>query len=245
MRTSAELFSWNRLRAWGNSRFVRTAYLWVILITVLANAFSTWHGDGGNSAPGDGFRFQPVLPFNWITFYFMALAFAVAHGLYAVRCPEVVRKYADFTEYRAHHLGFTHLVHQMAELFCRARVQDIEPLHFDLKAALQLDEAVAVDGDQCFEQMAALPSLGNRMRLCDWYRDLLIRMPNEGLLNDVFDVIREHAGRVHRLSMLLSGLFFRVGLLLFCLVILQTFLSVYALMAARHLDFWDLIFYGR
>jgi hypothetical protein len=39
------------------------------------------------------------LPFSWYLFYFAAVAFAIASGLFAIFCPKMIKRYLSFAEF--------------------------------------------------------------------------------------------------------------------------------------------------
>ncbi|NLX21821.1 MAG: hypothetical protein GXY55_09145 [Phycisphaerae bacterium] len=241
LRALLNPLSWTTLRGWGNSRLARFSLAGALLVPVLGHMFAPNVGRPDPLVICGNVRIDLALPFNWMTFYLMTLAFAFAEGLYLWRCPAVVRRFATFSDYRAHHYGVTHLVRVVADLVHVMPVPDLERFHRFLKVALRIDGDRAAHGDQLLEEAAALPDSDNRARLFAWYQDLLFAEHHEGLLSDTFDVIHDHAGRLNRISILLSGVLFRVGLVLLVLVIIQALVSVCRLAAAGDAGLWGLL----
>jgi hypothetical protein len=89
--------SWHEISRHGESRAVRSSFLWLIATPLLARLFLSLEDPivlGTLRVP----KFS--LPFSWVVFYFAAVAFSVANVIYRATCPRIVpafRDYSDFT----------------------------------------------------------------------------------------------------------------------------------------------------
>ena len=91
---------WSSLRAIGNNRATGSAYAWFI-ITPLAARFLEYVPNrivvpfGANEIP-----ISLGLPFSWIIFFFAALFLSIGHLAYSLFCPEIIRNYRSYPEFK-------------------------------------------------------------------------------------------------------------------------------------------------
>jgi hypothetical protein len=90
---------WDSLRAFGESKVLRTAYVWVVIVPILSKAL-----DAAPAAMKIPIGEPPLmislkLPFSWEIFYFSSLFIAAAELVYRLECPPIVRRYKTFAEY--------------------------------------------------------------------------------------------------------------------------------------------------
>lgn len=109
---------WRLIRAFGNSRIVKTSYVWLFVVPMAARALATIPDSLTFSVFGAEIPINVGLPFRWKLFYFMALAFATAQFLYWLNCPSMIRRYRDFKEYRERKAGTLHLTGRFHKMQC-------------------------------------------------------------------------------------------------------------------------------
>ena len=114
--TKKILPGWRMLRRLGNSRLLATSYIWLLIVPVAAKLL---HPIAGQHVLPARWLGHPVsitiaLPFNWYVFYAAAIAFAGAQAIYARACPFIVRRFADYGEYRTARVG-AHLLRDYVE----------------------------------------------------------------------------------------------------------------------------------
>ncbi len=92
---------WLALRAWGSSRVVKSSYFWLLFVPVAAKAIGPLGDEHTFALFGSEFQLSLSLPFSWKILYLSGVAFALAHILYLVYCPPLIRLYRNFARYRA------------------------------------------------------------------------------------------------------------------------------------------------
>lgn len=89
--------TWTELRRLGESRVLRTAYLWFVLVPIAARVIerlndeeiSWWVHSGGGALR---------LPFSWQLFFFASVFFSVGTMLYRAACPKLIREYPSWRD---------------------------------------------------------------------------------------------------------------------------------------------------
>lgn len=94
---------WSKLRAWGRSRLIRTSYLWMVLVPVLARLLQPIAGDHRITALGKSWELHIGLPFTWMVFYAAAISFAVGQFIYAFSAPALVSDYENVADFVGKH----------------------------------------------------------------------------------------------------------------------------------------------
>jgi hypothetical protein len=101
---------WSALRRFGESRLLRTSWLWIVVVPFAARAASVLdmlivallRDLYGRLYPNQALHITPPgLPVSWQLFYFAAVATTIATVCYNIGAPEIVRlfpTYADFVK---------------------------------------------------------------------------------------------------------------------------------------------------
>lgn len=109
---------WSDLNRLGQSRLLKSSYYWFILVPVVARIFAEIERTGEMTILGYVLKFDLTLPFSWKVFFFASVAFALASLIYAIYCPEMVRKYAKFSDFEDEGKGDNDLRNYFVNLFC-------------------------------------------------------------------------------------------------------------------------------
>lgn len=100
---------WGLLRTVGNSRLVASSVVWLLVVPIAAKLLAPFAGPQVLRLPfvdpSDPIAVTVALPFSWQRFYLMSWLFIIGHLVYRFCCPEIVRKYASYGEYRRDHAG--------------------------------------------------------------------------------------------------------------------------------------------
>jgi hypothetical protein len=83
-------FGWITISKIGQSKFVQSFYVWLIIVPIIAKFFV--------EIPITEDYIILELPFSWIIFYFSALAFVIGNILY-LRCPEIIKEYSSYRDF--------------------------------------------------------------------------------------------------------------------------------------------------
>ena len=91
--------SWSDLRRFGTNPVLKTSYFWFVAVPIMAKVLRQI--EQPLTVPFLG-KFHIItfdLPFSWYSFYFSAVAFAVASALFGVYCPQIIKRYTSFGEF--------------------------------------------------------------------------------------------------------------------------------------------------
>lgn len=95
---------WDTLRGWGNSRIIKSSYVWLAVVPVAAKMLDKLTGERFQIL-GATLDFNIALPFSWTMLFLAAVAFAVGQLIYAVWCPGIVKLFATVGEFKQAHPG--------------------------------------------------------------------------------------------------------------------------------------------
>ncbi len=90
--------SWSALTYCGRSRILRSSYVWIIAVPLLAQLLQGVNRDFQLSIFGNPVLLTLDLPFSWKMFYFGAIATALASLIYSSTCPNIIRDYERYWE---------------------------------------------------------------------------------------------------------------------------------------------------
>lgn len=91
--------SWHDLSVLGQSKLVKSSYIWMILIPVIANLAKHISTEAKLIIFNHEFFINFSLPFSWKALYFAALSFALGSLVYQMFCPKIIKKYKDYSEF--------------------------------------------------------------------------------------------------------------------------------------------------
>jgi hypothetical protein len=95
-----EEFGWSKLRALGHNSIIKSSYIWLIIVPLAAKIFSALPETHTFRIFEANIIIHFRLPFSWVVFYFMALFFAIGQLIYSLKCPEILKNYANFSDYK-------------------------------------------------------------------------------------------------------------------------------------------------
>ena len=91
--------TWDSLRQISGIRLISGAYVWLLVVPVLAKFLSLVESPVDFSDHVAGLRLELALPFSWKVLYFSAICFSLAFFIYILRCPPFFRRYANYAEF--------------------------------------------------------------------------------------------------------------------------------------------------
>ena len=98
-RTLHPQYGWSSLRVLGTSRTVRSSYLWLMLVPIVAKCLSAVNEIATFTILSATISVPLSLPFSWKAFFFAALAFAVADLIWHIKCPGIIKKYSNYSDF--------------------------------------------------------------------------------------------------------------------------------------------------
>lgn len=96
---SAYLPTWNGFRSVGESRILRSSYVWLVIVPIAARVLEAVRSPLNFTVLGAPITVNVDLPFSWKAFFFASVAFTVASLVYVLRCPTFVREHKDFADF--------------------------------------------------------------------------------------------------------------------------------------------------
>ena len=96
------------LRNPGNNKTIKISYIWIILVPLIAKLIRH-----SNEAFVEYLHFELTISFTWQLLYFSALMFTIANLLYSIRCPDIVKHFASYIDYK----NKGHSIHDLISLF--------------------------------------------------------------------------------------------------------------------------------
>lgn len=218
--------SWRSLKAWGNSRLIKSSYIWFVLTPIAARALASMPGQLSFNLLGATFTVDAELPFRWAVFYFMAFSYVIAQATYAWACPPEVKMYKDFRSFRSMHSGMRAFGLEVARSTKRARGGDRNLLDLLRSWAMSarhtgspgLKNAADVylkylKGDLSSESYSYEEFLGECSK-------------DEGVLNDLFEVIVLSKSKEKTIFRFVSSFFFLMGTILFVVLCVESLMTV-------------------
>ena len=91
--------SWLKIADIGNSKIVRSMLIWMLITPIFAKLFATVNTINVTFLQLD----NPIvlgLPFSWQVFFFCALSFTAANAIYSYKCPELIKKYKYYSDFK-------------------------------------------------------------------------------------------------------------------------------------------------
>ena len=107
---------WSRLKSIANIRFVKSMYIWIFIVPVLATALSKVEDLVNVTVFGYSFELVTQLPFSWIAFFFSAFLFVIANAVYFYHCPNIIKEHSDYSDFTTHGKTKYHLLTYSMEL---------------------------------------------------------------------------------------------------------------------------------
>lgn len=91
---------WSSLRAAGNSRVLRSSYLWIVFVPIVAKVFS--NVDAIAITVGEqGYHLSLTLPFSWTIFFYSAVLTSIANAAYSFFCPHIIKGFDSPEEFKS------------------------------------------------------------------------------------------------------------------------------------------------
>jgi len=110
---------WSKLNRLGKSKILKSSYYWIIITPILAKIFSKIESTLSLELFGTECRLVMALPFSIKIFYSAALIFALSSLLYSAFCPDVIKKYNTYTEFKKSGNGASQLVYYLSGIIRR------------------------------------------------------------------------------------------------------------------------------
>jgi len=102
--------AWSSMKRFGQSRLLRSSYLWLFLVPVAARALSKVSGELHVPFFGNNLTLLLQLPFSWQIWFYASCAFSIASFVFSVYCPQLIRDYDRYDQFRDEGKGFSQIL---------------------------------------------------------------------------------------------------------------------------------------
>ncbi|RRC97699.1 hypothetical protein EHS89_16085 [Amphritea balenae] len=92
---------WSSQRDIANSKIVKSSAFWLIIVPLTAKMLDELDGTISMTIFGGNFKLITSLPFSWQLLFFAAVFFTIAGIIYSVFCPDIIKKYSNFSEFES------------------------------------------------------------------------------------------------------------------------------------------------
>jgi hypothetical protein len=91
--------NWTSLSSLGKAKVFKSSYLWVVVVPIIAKLFKGIEDIVSINAFGVQWSLTIGLPFSWKIFYFASFSIGLGMIVYALRSPEMIRKFNNYSEF--------------------------------------------------------------------------------------------------------------------------------------------------
>ncbi|MEI8606658.1 hypothetical protein [Pseudoalteromonas sp. B160] len=91
---------WSVIRSMADIKLVKISYVWIIIVPILAKSLNKITEVLPITIGQVTIELNLALPFSWQLFFFSALTFTLAQFLYAIFCPDIIKKYKNINEFQ-------------------------------------------------------------------------------------------------------------------------------------------------
>ncbi|MBZ0089058.1 MAG: hypothetical protein K8H90_01640, partial [Thermoanaerobaculia bacterium] len=212
---------WSRLADLGNSKVLRTSYFWLFAVPLAASALSKLGQDHRVMLFGTDWVLHLALPFSWRCFYLASLAFAAATGLFALRCPEMVRRYRSYADFKAEGKGGSQVRDYYLAYCLKHRI--------DRDSVAQLPKFIhefTLEHNDPRVQSWSFPtsSMEHNVELVELLSEVRVEPATEA---EAFWHVHQVLDKANRLSACVCAVLFLLGITLAGIVMIQNFLYVW------------------
>lgn len=207
--------NWSSLNRMGRSRLLKTSYVWLFAVPVLAQLLIKVGPDVAISAWGSQITLTLQLPFSWKMFFYSSVAFAIASLIYSVRCPAFVRDCDTFSDFTNQGKGSRQVLDAFASLTWE-RMGKRETIHH----ILELNEFIndfLTDGEESHTRDRKFPACMTRLRT---ERIDAVRLP------DAFWYVWNQLDESRPTYRATCAIFFALGFVLITAVAIQNLIFV-------------------
>lgn len=92
---------WGSQRAFAKSGIVKTSAIWLIVVPLAAKTLSSLDDVIDMTIFGGLVSVTTALPFAWQLLFIAAVCFTIAGIVFSVFCPEIIKKYNDFSQFES------------------------------------------------------------------------------------------------------------------------------------------------
>jgi len=135
-KVSGYKFGWSNIKTLGNSKIVKSSYLWIVIVPILAKTLDKLNEVITINVFGAQISLNFTLPFTWKIFFFASLFFALGQLIFNIYCPPIIKNFQSFTDFQKH--GLTCLDIKHAFLVTTHFMDNIDNPYYEMEASDEL-----------------------------------------------------------------------------------------------------------
>jgi len=206
--------NWSSFKSLGASKTIKSSYWWLFLVPALAKSFESVEETLTFTLFGASIDVNLSLPFSWSMFYFSAIFFAGASLLFATRCPQAIKKYSNFEEWKEIGKDSTALVRTYIYLYRTKKTTWPNPItEKQMKQFLKVDLEYTGNIDSIINE--GISTIGLMKH----------GVPNDNL-KAVYYRVNDKIDRTRVLDRILLELLYGLGFFFFFIVLYENFIYV-------------------
>lgn len=94
-----ERTKWRSLRLLQSNSFIKSTYIWIIIVPITAKLFSKIDRDFSFLVNNVVYTIDLHLPFSWKYFFLSSLFFVIANILFILRSPKIIKDFEDYGDF--------------------------------------------------------------------------------------------------------------------------------------------------
>lgn len=113
---TTRVLSWEKLNAIREAKFIRSMYVWIFAVPVLAKLFQTVEDVVYLTVFRHVFEVHLSLPFSWQVFFWCAVSFGLANILALIFAPNIIKENKSYSDFQVAGKGEEHLGQYTSEI---------------------------------------------------------------------------------------------------------------------------------
>ena len=228
---------WEFISNYAQNRFVKTSYIYLILVPLIAKSLSNLENPLRIILSGIEYKFDLTLPFSWVLFYFAAFCFTIGYIIYSVFAPPIVKENKDLSSFNNAKKNFNHLVGYLANLGIHNEY--VEGLGLEIMKAKSVsgvnysksqlsNKKSPKDLEKIMQKMEIYNCLYSNIRDYNKENKTISEYQNEsGYISLSFWAIHTYANRIFSANWKIASLiFFALGTIMISIIFLQNLIYV-------------------
>ena len=210
--------NWLKISALGNSKVVKSMMIWMFITPIFAKALYSVESVKLPFFETDQ-SITLSLPFSWQVFFFCALSFTLANIIFQLKCPSLISKFNNFTDFKSKedscYLMVNYFNEHISEKTVRENFVQIGAIVARYTPAKDIAEEWTSDDTSNVNWRKGIDSLKHSQ---------LDNMP------DLFSALRIELAKLYPNWTIFCGIFYLIGFIGISIVAIQNIIYVYAQM---------------
>jgi hypothetical protein len=160
---------WSAFNQLGKSRISKSTYIWIVTVPLLSKLICKIGPEIRIPIISQHAILTLGLPFSWKIFYFSSLAFGLATIIYSIKCPEIIRKYNRYSQFKEEGKGQRQIIDYLIQATIPHANGSMQIISFD-----EINKFVNLISDEptsikTLEDAYNMKIVGERIDYSFWY----------------------------------------------------------------------------